>query len=153
MDAESSYHAGMFGVNYFKDLCDFHSVQIFDGAEFNEKDIPKQGKISLVLLSQSGETKDLHRCIQIGKENDLLLIGVVNVVDSLIARRSPLWMLLKCMDAKCFINKSSYTSQIIILNMIAIWFAQEKGLFLYKRQQYIQDFHNLHMDIKKTIEM
>jgi len=149
----TSYHAGMFGVNYFKDLCDFHSVQIFDGAEFNEKDIPKQGKIALVLLSQSGETKDLHRCIQIGKENDLLLIGVVNVVDSLIAREVHCGCYLNAGREVAVASTKAYTSQIIILNMIAIWFAQEKGLFLYKRQQYIQDLHNLHMDIKKTIEM
>lgn len=149
----TSYHAGMFGVNYFKDLCDFHSVQIFDGAEFNEKDIPKQGKIALVLLSQSGETKDLHRCIQIGKENDLLLIGIVNVVDSLIAREVHCGCYLNAGREVAVASTKAYTSQIIILNMIAIWFAQEKGLFLYKRQQYIQDLHNLHMDIKKTIEM
>lgn len=149
----TSYHAGMFGVNYFKNLCDFHSVQIFDGAEFNEKDIPKQGKTALVLLSQSGETKDLHRCIQIGKENDLLLIGVVNVVDSLIAREVHCGCYLNAGREVAVASTKAYTSQIIILNMIAIWFAQEKGLFLYKRQQYIQDLHNLHMDIKKTIEM
>ena len=149
----TSYHAGMFGVNYFKDLCDFHSVQIFDGAEFNKKDIPKQGKIALVLLSQSGETKDLHRCIQIGKENDLLLIGVVNVVDSLIAREVHCGCYLNAGREVAVASTKAYTSQIIILNMIAIWFAQEKGLFLYKRKQYIQDLHNLHMDIKKTIEM
>lgn len=149
----TSYHAGMFGVNYFKNLCDFHSVQIFDGAEFNEKDIPKQGKTALVLLSQSGETKDLHRCIQIGKENDLLLIGVVNVVDSLIAREVHCGCYLNAGREVAVASTKAYTSQIIILNMIAIWFAQEKGLFLYKRQQYILDLHNLHMDIKKTIEM
>ena len=50
------------------------------------QDIPKIGKTALILLSQSGETKDLHRCINIAQENELYMIGVVNVVDSLIAR-------------------------------------------------------------------
>ena len=50
-------------MNYLKDLGSFNTVQLFDGAEFGEKDIYKQGKTALVLLSQSGETKDLHRCI------------------------------------------------------------------------------------------
>ena len=149
----TSYHAGMFGVNYFKDLCDFHSVQIFDGAEFNEKDIPKQGKISLVLLSQSGETKDLHRCIQIGKENDLFLIGVVNVVDSLIAREVHCGCYLNAGREVAVASTKAYTSQVIILNLMAIWFAQKKDIHHYKRERYIQDLRNLHMDIKKTIEM
>ena len=74
----------MFGLEYFKEFELFNNVQLFDGAEFNDKDIPKQGKTGLILLSQSGETKDLHRCIQIGRNNGLFLVGVVNVVDSLI---------------------------------------------------------------------
>ena len=149
----TSYHAGMFGVNYLKELGDFNSVQLYDGAEFNEKDIPKQGKTGAILLSQSGETKDLHRCIQIGRVHDLFFIGVVNVVDSLIARE---------VDCGCYLNAGrevavastkAYTSQIIILNLIAIWFAQEKKIHNEKREKYIQDLRNLHMDIKKTVEL
>jgi glucosamine--fructose-6-phosphate aminotransferase (isomerizing) len=149
----TSYHAGMIGMNYLKDLGGFNTVQLFDGAEFGEKDIPKQGKTALVLLSQSGETKDLHRCIQIGKENDLFLIGVVNVVDSLIAREVHCGCYLNAGREVAVASTKAYTSQVIILNLMAIWFAQKKGIYLYKRERYIQDLRNLHMDIKKTIEM
>ena len=149
----TSYHAGMFGVNYLKELGGFNSVQLYDGAEFNEQDIPKQGRTGVILLSQSGETKDLHRCIQIGREHDLFFIGVVNVVDSLIARE---------VDCGCYLNAGrevavastkAYTSQIIILNLIALWFAQEKNIHYGKREKYIKDLSNLHIDIKKTVEV
>ncbi len=149
----TSYHAGMIGMNYLKDLGGFNTVQLFDGAEFGEKDIPKQGKTALVLLSQSGETKDLHRCIQIGKENDLFLIGVVNVVDSLIAREVHCGCYLNAGREVAVASTKAYTSQVIILNLMAIWFAQKKDIHHYKRERYIQDLRNLHMDIKKTIEM
>lgn len=149
----TSYHAGMIGMNYLKDLGSFNTVQLFDGAEFGEKDIPKQGKTALVLLSQSGETKDLHRCIQIGKENDLFLIGVVNVVDSLIAREVHCGCYLNAGREVAVASTKAYTSQVIILNLMAIWFAQKKDIYHYKRERYIQDLRNLHMDIKKTIEM
>lgn len=149
----TSYHAGMIGMNYLKDLGGFNTVQLFDGAEFGEKDFPKQGKTALVLLSQSGETKDLHRCIQIGKENDLFLIGVVNVVDSLIAREVHCGCYLNAGREVAVASTKAYTSQVIILNLMAIWFAQKKDIYHYKRERYIQDLRNLHMDIKKTIEM
>ena len=149
----TSYHAGMIGMNYLKDLGGFNTVQLFDGAEFGEKDIPKQGKTALVLLSQSGETKDLHRCIQIGKQNDLFLIGVVNVVDSLIAREVHCGCYLNAGREVAVASTKAYTSQVIILNLMAIWFAQKKDIHHYKRERYIQDLRNLHMDIKKTIEM
>ena len=80
----TSYFAGMLGKKYFQDLCDFHTIQLIDGAEFELIDIPKKGKTALILLSQSGETKDLHRCLEMCNDVDVMKIGVVNVVDTLM---------------------------------------------------------------------
>jgi len=147
----TSYNAGMIGMNYFKELCNFNTVQLFDGADFYSKDIPKYGKTALILLSQSGETCDLQRCIKIGKDHDLFLIGVVNVVDSLIARE---------VDCGCYLNAGrevgvastkSYLSQVIILNMMALWFSETQNINVAKRTRYIKDLRNLSNDIKNTI--
>jgi fructoselysine-6-P-deglycase FrlB-like protein len=62
---------------YLKTLCNFNTVQVFDGAEFNSYDIPKIGTTAFVLLSQSGETNDLHRCIEIANNNNT---GEINKV-------------------------------------------------------------------------
>ena len=48
-----------------------------------------------ILLSQSVETKDLYRVIEIGKKNNILLVGVINVIDSMIARE---------VDCGCYLN-------------------------------------------------
>lgn len=149
----TSYNAGVFGMNYMKEMCDFHTVQLFDAGEFCKQDIPKNGNTALILLSQSGETKDLHRCIEIGKNNNLFLIGVVNVVDSLIAREVNCGCYLNAGREVGIASTKSYTSQIIILNMIAIWFAQIKNINNDKRIDYIVHLRSLHMDIKKTLEM
>ena len=82
----TSYHSGMIAMNHFKTICDLNCVLLFDGAEFTSKDIPRKGNTTAIFISQSGETKDLHRCIAIAKEHNVFTIGVVNVVDSLIAR-------------------------------------------------------------------
>lgn len=66
---------------YLKTLCNFNCVQVID-----DYDIPNSGKTALILISQSGETKDLHRCIEIAQKNNIITIGIINVVDSLIAR-------------------------------------------------------------------
>ena len=77
----TSYFAGLYGMYFFKQLCQFNTVQVFDGAEFNEQDIPIIGNTVFILVSQSGETKDLHRCIEISKNNNITTIGIVNVVN------------------------------------------------------------------------
>jgi glucosamine--fructose-6-phosphate aminotransferase (isomerizing) len=147
----TSYFAGQHGAHFLKELCNFNTVQLFDGAEFDETDIPKKGTSALLLISQSGETKDLHRCIELGKKNNLFLIGLVNVVDSLIARE---------VDCGCYLNAGrevgvastkAYTSQVILLSMIAIWFAQHKNINNMKRKQFITDLRQLSNDIQQTI--
>ena len=148
----TSFHAGMIGVHYLKEIGGFNSVQLFDGAEFGEADIPKIGKTGLILLSQSGETKDLHRCIQIAHDRDLFMIGVVNVVDSLIAREVHCGCYLNAGREVAVASTKAYTSQVIILSMIAIWFAQVKGMYELKRKAMLRDLRALHMDIEKTIQ-
>ena len=148
----TSYNSGMIGVNYFKELCHFNTVQIFDGAEFNYNDIPYYGKTGLILISQSGETKDLHRCVHLAKNRDLFTIGIVNVVDSLIAREVNCGCYLNAGREVGVASTKSFTSQVILLNMIAIWFAQHKNINYQLRIKYIEDLHNLQHDIRKCIQ-
>jgi glutamine---fructose-6-phosphate transaminase (isomerizing) len=147
----TSYHAGMMGVGYFKDLCNFNTIQIFDGAEFTEKDIPNFGHTALILLSQSGETKDLHRCIDIAKDKDLFLMGVINVVDSMIAREVNCGCYLNAGREVAVASTKSFTSQCIILSMMAIWFSQVREINKNKRGRYIRDLRKLHIDFKNIL--
>jgi glucosamine--fructose-6-phosphate aminotransferase (isomerizing) len=147
----SSYFAGEYGVHFFKELCHFNTVQVFDGAEFQEQDIPHYGSTAFILISQSGETKDLHRCIEIGKKHECILIGVVNVVDSLITRE---------VNCSCYLNAGrevsvastkAYTAQIILLSMMAVWFSQHHNMYQEKRQHYLSDLKHLNHHIQMAL--
>jgi glucosamine--fructose-6-phosphate aminotransferase (isomerizing) len=148
----TSYHAGLYGMVYLKSLCNFNVVQVFDGADFNFGDIPKIGKSAIVLISQSGETKDLHRCIDIAKENNIITIGIINVVDSLIAREVDCGIYCNAGREIGVASTKAYTSQVICLSMMAIWFAQIKNINEYKRKNMIKDLQNLSNDFKNTLE-
>ena len=148
----TSFYAGQHGSFFFKDLCHFNIVNVIDGADFTKDDIPKIGNTALLFISQSGETKDLHRCIEIGKQHNLFLIGLVNVVDSLIARE---------VDCGCYLNAGrevgvastkSYTSQVILLSLIAVWFSQNKDINHQKRKFYIKNLRLLPNDINNILQ-
>ncbi len=149
----TSLNAAMHGMSFFKDLCNFDTVSSYDGSEFLPEDVPrsKNSNTCAILLSQSGETKDVYRCIKICRDHEIFTIGVINVVDSLIARE---------VDCGCYLNAGrevgvastkAFTSQVIILSMLAIFFAQINGLHSSKREQYIKSLRQLPTDIKKTI--
>lgn len=149
----TSHYAGMLGVHYFKDICKFHYIQNIDAAEFTEADIPSVGNTVMILLSQSGETKDLYNCLEIGKKRGIFMIGVVNVVDSMIAREVNCGCYLNAGREVAVASTKSMTSQVILLSMIAIWFAQLSNIHIEKRRKYIHDLRQLNADIKTTIQM
>ena len=148
----TSYHAGLWVVQLFKSLDIFVTVQIYDGAEFSHKDIIRNGKTATILLSQSGETKDLHRCIDITNEYDIMKIGIVNVVDSMIARETDCGIYLNAGREVAVASTKSFTNQCIVLSMVAIWFAQIHKKMLEKRKHMIKDLMNLSFHIKNILE-
>jgi glucosamine--fructose-6-phosphate aminotransferase (isomerizing) len=148
----TSYFSGLYGMYYFKQLCNFNTVQVFDGAEFNEYDIPNIGTTAFILVSQSGETKDLHRCIEIAKNHSITTMGIINVVDSLIAREVDCGIYCNAGKEVGVASTKAFTSQVICLSMTAIWFSGLHKINEQKRTKMIQDLHNLSNDIKTTLD-
>ena len=148
----TSYHAGLWSLSIFKSLDIFDTVSIYDGAEFTAKDIPRNGETCVVFLSQSGETKDLHRCIDIAKEMELLKIGVVNVVDSMIARETDCGIYLNAGREVSVASTKSFTNQCVILSMIAIWFSQLKNTCVDKRNGMIKDLRILPFHLQNVLD-
>jgi glucosamine--fructose-6-phosphate aminotransferase (isomerizing) len=148
----TSYNSGLWSLDIFKSLDIFDTIVCYDGAEFNVKDIPKKGNVGVILLSQSGETKDLHRCIQIAKDYDLTTIGIVNVIDSQIARETDCGVYLNAGREVAVASTKSFTNQCVVLTMIAVWFSQNRGTAIEKRRKIINDLRNLSFQIKKILD-
>jgi len=137
----TSYHAGMWSMGIFKSLRCFDTVSLYDGADFSEKDIPNRGKTAAILLSQSGETKDLQRCIQVLQDRGLVSIGIVNVIDSFIARETVCGVYLNAGREVAVASTKSFTNQCVVLSLVAVWFSQVKGTCEEKRRKIIADLH------------
>ena len=152
----TSYYAGMCATHLFKSICNFDTVQLFDGAEFAINDLPKSGKTCVIFISQSGETKDLHRCLEALKEldNTIVTIGVINVVDSLIAREVTCGVYLNCGREVAVASTKAFSSQVVVLSLIAMWFSQnsKNDDIIGKRKACIKKIMKLNNDISATIE-
>lgn len=139
----TSYHAGLWSLPLFKSLDIFDTVFLCDGAEFHKNDIPKKGKTAAILLSQSGETKDLQRCLPMIEDCGIISIGVVNVIDSFIARETTCGVYLNAGREVAVASTKSFTSQCVVLSLLAVWFSQNKGTCVEKRRRIIHDLHQL----------
>lgn len=131
----TSYHACMMAKYYFTN---FITVNAVDAAEFSERDMPKVGKIMVILCSQSGETRDLIKCIEVCKKYDCILVGVVNVVDSYIARSVDCGVYLNAGNEIAVASTKSFTSMLIVLSLIGLWFRKK-----YKNYKIIDSLRGL----------
>ncbi len=121
----TSFHAGLYGSIWFKKLKIFNTVNIIDASEFGMDDLP-HNDAGIIVISQSGETKDIQRAMELIKTTDLPIISIVNVVDSVIAREADCGVYLNAGREVGVASTKSFTSQCIVLVLIGIWFAQKK---------------------------
>lgn len=139
----TSYHAGLFASKLFRELEQFDTVQVFDASEIQNIDLPKKGKIGLVVISQSGETKDCHRALQELKNNVLISIGVVNVPGSLLSRETDCGIHLNAGREVGVASTKIFTSQVVALFLLGIWFAQKKERKFSLRRNIISNLQSL----------
>ena len=149
----TSYHSCMYGKHFLKKLCNFNLIQIFDGADFEEDDIPKKGKSLMVFVSQSGETKDLHRCIEIAKNKNIFTLGIINVVDSLIAREVDCGIYCNAGREMGVASTKAFTTQVVCLCLLSCWYSQIQNLNENIRIQLIKDLQNLSLDFQNCLNI
>lgn len=117
----TSYHAANIGKKYIREFRPDITVEVIDGADFENTDIIHNRKTLLVLLSQSGETKDLYRALCLGKQNNLLSIGIINVENSLIAREVDTVLYLRAGREHAVASTKSFTNQIVMLLLFGLY--------------------------------
>jgi glucosamine--fructose-6-phosphate aminotransferase (isomerizing) len=146
----TSYHAAEVGNTFMRQMGLFDSIQVIDGADFQPWHISKSGKTGLVLLSQSGETKDLHRCIEISKKHRLSTLGIINVENSLIAREVDQVLYLKAGREVGVASTKSFTNQVIMLLLVAHWILGQR---LELDPAILEAFRLLPEHIRRIIEL
>lgn len=128
----TSYHVSMMIKFYFKNCNYFQTIQYIDASEFSELDLPNiSDKCLCIFLSQSGETYDIIRCLEICQNRNYYTIGVINVVDSFIARSVNCGVYINSGKEVAVASTKSFVNSLIILSLIGMWFTnnlQEKKI-------------------------
>jgi glucosamine--fructose-6-phosphate aminotransferase (isomerizing) len=114
----SSYHACLSASYKFSSLAKKH-VNVALASEFsNYKDflIPE----SLVIaVSQSGETADVLEAVKTAKEKGSKVVSIVNVTGSSLTRESDELLMMNSGPEICVLSTKTYTSQLVLLTLLA----------------------------------
>ena len=155
----TSLFAAMYGAALFRALKCFDTVQTVDAAEVTSECLPPSAG-GLLVISQSGETKDTHRSLQVAENAMVPTFSIVNQVGSLIARSTNCGVYLNAGREHAVASTKAFTTQVAALALTAGWFSQNRSLeeessvpvgkavaakspHYQKRQEMIEAIHRL----------
>jgi glucosamine--fructose-6-phosphate aminotransferase (isomerizing) len=141
----TSWHAGLVAEYIFEELCRI-PVEVEYASEFRYRNpVINKGDV-IVAISQSGETADTLVAIETAKEQGAIILGVLNVVGSSIARKSHAGAYTHAGPEIGVASTKAFTAQLAVLTMIALKIAhlkksidEERYILLCKELMEIPD--------------
>lgn len=122
----TSWHAGLVAEYVIEELCRI-PVEVEYASEFRYRN-PIVGPGDVIFaISQSGETADTIVAIENAKAKGAFIFGILNVVGSSIARISHAGAYTHAGPEIGVASTKAFTAQLVVLNMIALKIAKEKG--------------------------
>eukprot|EP00953_Heterococcus_sp_UTEX-ZZ885_P013394 7655-Heterococcus_DN1.PRE.1 len=119
----TSLYAAQYGARLMRELESLETVQARDAAELQLQDIPRRGG-GLLVVSQSGETRDVFKALKHAELSGVPTMSVVNVVGSAIARETKLGVYLNAGREQAVASTKSFTTQVTVLALLSLWFRQ-----------------------------
>lgn len=128
----TSWHAGLVAEYIFEEVTRI-PVEVEYASEFRYRNpVVNKGDI-IIAISQSGETADTLVAIESAKEKGAIILGVVNVVGSSIARISHGGAYTHAGPEIGVASTKAFTGQLAVLTMMALKIGQMKGTLDEKR--------------------
>ena len=119
----TAMHAGLATKSIFENLCDI-PVEVDMASEFRYRDPLINNKTLAIFISQSGETADTIQALKLAKSKGATTLAISNVVGSSITRESDMYIYTHAGPEIAVASTKAYTSQVVLLNIIALYFAQ-----------------------------
>ncbi len=132
----TSWHAGLVAEYIIEELCRIN-VEVEYASEFRYRNpVINKGDVILA-ISQSGETADTLVAIENAKSKGAIILGVVNVVGSSIARTSNGGAYTHAGPEIGVASTKAFTAQLAVLTMIALKIGYIKGTIPQKRYKHL----------------
>ena len=122
----TAYNAGLIGKYILEKLTRIR-VEVDIASEFRYRNPIVDDKTLVIVLSQSGETLDTFEALKESKKNGAKVLAVTNVVGSSISRESDSVVYTWAGPEIAVASTKAYTTQLIILYLIAVDYAQKIG--------------------------
>jgi len=122
----TSWHSGLIGEYLIEELARI-PVEVEVASEFRYRN-PIIGPDDVVIaISQSGETADTLAALEIARQKDALIYGIVNSVGSSIARMTDAGSYIHAGPEIGVASTKAFTGQVTLMTLIALNLAHRRG--------------------------
>ena len=122
----TAFHAGAVG-RFLMDKLARIPAEVDLAAELQVRDPVVHENTLCIVVSQSGETADTLEGLRTMKRKGAKVIGVINVVDSSIARESDGVAYIQAGPEIGVASTKAYTLQVLTIELLALYFAEIRG--------------------------
>ena len=119
----TAMHAGLTGKIAIEQLCNI-PVTVDIASEFRYKNPIIDKNTLCIFISQSGETADTIAALKLSKSKGATTLAISNVIGSSITRESDYSIYTHAGPEIAVASTKAYTSQLILLDILAIYFAE-----------------------------
>jgi len=143
----TAWHAGLVGEFLLEQLARI-PAEVEYASEFRYRNPIIDDRTLVIAISQSGETADTLAAIEQAKERGAMVLGLVNVVGSTIARVTDSGIYLRVGPEIGVASTKAFTAQVAVLTMLAI----ELGRRRHLNSGYVFDLLNELVGIPEKIK-
>ena len=123
----TSWHAGLVGEYMLEQIAKI-PVEVEYASEFRYRNPLVSSDDAVIFISQSGETADTLAALREAKKRGALVLGIVNVVGSTIARESEAGVYIHAGPEIGVASTKAFTSQLTVLALITLMLARARGM-------------------------
>lgn len=134
----TAYHASMAGKYAIEALCRI-PVEIDFASELRYRNPIIDERTLGIVISQSGETLDTIVGLREAKAKGAKVVAITNVVGSMAARESDGVLYTYAGPEIAVASTKAYTTQLMVLYLIALYFAQVRGALEGSRAAALRD--------------
>jgi len=148
----TSWHAGLVAEYVFEEFTRI-PVEVEYASEFRYRNPIITSKDVVIAISQSGETADTMAAIKLAKEHGAFVFGVCNVLGSSISRETHAGAYTHAGPEIGVASTKAFTTQITVLNMIALRLAKAKGTLTQSDYRtYLQELEFIPNKVLEALE-
>ena len=143
----SSYHCGRYAAELFGTISKIEARAVYSSEFLLEDTIAYQDGILYIFITQSGETTDTNNALEKAKQFGVKTLCITNKENSTIWNAADYKIACHAGEEKSIAATKSFISQLLCATLLAIKFAQDKGIDTF---EYTRDIQDVPSYIEKT---